>query len=140
MILGVVVSEQIDITTNKVAAYKLLGIQLVSSVAIALLLLIFLDKETAYSAILGGLAYILPNAYFVRYAFRGSEEQSPHRIVYWFYVGEAGKLVLTGVIFVICFTAVKPLDVIALFVMYILMIVINVAGLALNKYGLIKTF
>lgn len=133
-------SEQINITINKAAAYKLLGIQLAISVAIALLLLIFSGKAAAYSAILGGLAYILPNAYFVRCAFRGSVEQSPHKIVRWFYVGEAGKLVLTGVIFVMCFALVKPLHVIALFIAYILMIIINGAGLALNKYGIIKTF
>jgi ATP synthase protein I len=126
-------SEQTDIAINKAAAYQLAGIQLIFAIVITLLLFVFLGKVPAYSALLGGLAYILPNAYFVRCAFRGSGEQSPHKIVRWFYVGEAGKLILTGVIFAICFALVKPLHVITLFIAYILMIVINGAGLALNK-------
>lgn len=47
-----------------------------------------------------------------------------------FYIGEAVKLVLTGVIFALCFFLVKELHVGALFLTFIMMIVINLAGLA----------
>lgn len=126
---------QTDLSANKSAAYKLAGIQFVITILIALLIYILFSKITAYSVLLGGLAYILPNAYFVRFAFRGSGQQSPHTILRWFYIGEAGKLVLTGVIFAICFALIKPLNVIALFLTYILMMVVNLVGLELSRGG-----
>lgn len=119
------------ITINKSAAYKLLGIQLLTAVVITLLLLVFSGAETALSAFLGGLAYILPNAYFVRFAFRESGQQNPRKILYWFYVGEGGKLVLSGVIFALSFALVKSLHVIILFAVFIMMIFVNLAGCTL---------
>ena len=127
-----------EITTIKAAAYKLLGIELVISVVTALLLLVFYGDVPAYSGFLGGLAFILPNAYFVQYAFREKGPETPHAIVIKFYVGEAGKFILTAVIFALCFVLVEPLNVIALFVMYVLMYIINLAGLGLNNKVLIK--
>ena len=56
-------------------------------------------------------------------------------ILRWLYIGEAGKLVLTGVIFAICFTLVKPINVIALFIMYIFLIFVNLAGMVISKKG-----
>ena len=126
---------QTDISANKTAAYKLVGIQFVITILVALLIIIFFSTVTAYSVLLGGLAYILPNAYFIRFVFRGSGQQAPHTILRWFYLGEAGKLVLTGVIFAICFALIKPLNVIAIFVTYILMIIINLVGLEINRNG-----
>jgi ATP synthase protein I len=109
------------------------GIQFVITILVALLIFTLFTTVAAYSVLLGGFAYILPNAYFIRSAFRGSEQQTPHMILRWLYIGEAGKLVLTGVIFAICFALVKPINVIALFVMYILMIFVNLAGLEISK-------
>lgn len=126
---------QTDLSASKTAAFKLVGIQLVITILVALLIRILFSTVTAYSVLLGGVAYILPNAYLVRFAFRGSGQQTPHTILRWFYVGEAGKLVLTGVIFAICFALIKPLNVIALFATYILMIIVNLAGLEISSKG-----
>ena len=126
-------SVHTNIKINRITAYKLLGIELLISVVIALFLLIFYGGVPAYSALLGGLAYILPNAYFVRYAFKEGGQETPSTIVNKFYVGETGKIILTGVIFAMCFATVKPLNVILLFAMYVLMFIFNVAGLGLNK-------
>ena len=123
-------SKHTTITVNKSAAYKLLGMQLAITVVIALLLL-NTGVETARSAFLGGLTYILPNAYFVKFAFRESGQQTPGKILYWFYVGEAGKLVLAGVIFTLSFALVKSLHVFVFFAVFIGMIVVNLAGLTL---------
>ena len=131
-------NEDTNIKTNRITAYKLLGIELIISLFLAFLLQIFYGGVPAYSALLGGLAYILPNAYFVRYAFKESGQETPDTIVYKFYAGEAGKFILTGVIFAICFATVRPLNVILLFVTYILMLIVNQAGLGLNKKELIK--
>lgn len=121
------------ITINRTAAYKLLGIELVIAVVVALLLLFYSGVASAWSALMGGLIYILPNAYFTRSAFRGNERESPRNIVRWFYIGEAGKLVLTAVLFALCFVLVGSLHVKVLFMTYILMIIVNLAGLSVCR-------
>lgn len=118
-----------DITTSRSAAYKLLGIQLVIAVVVALLLRIYSGVGPAYSALMGGLIFILPNAYFTHCAFRGNVQKSPHLLVRLFYMGEAGKLVLTVVLFILGFVLLESLQVMILFMMYIAMIMINLAGL-----------
>lgn len=103
--------------------------QLVIAVIVSLLLLFYSGVASAWSALMGGLIFILPNAYFTRYAFMGKEQESPQLIVRRFYQGEAGKLALTAVMFVLCFVLVKSVQMVVLLSMYIAMIVINLAGL-----------
>ena len=126
-------SKQTAITTSRSAAYKLLGIELIISVVVALLLLLYAGAGTAGSALMGGLIYILPNAYFTRCAFRGNELESPHLIVRWFYMGEAGKFILTAVMFTLCFVWAGYLHVMVLFMMYIFMVMVNLIGLSLCR-------
>ena len=122
-----------DISVNRTTAYKLAGIQFVITILVASLLFFLFTTVSAYSVLIGGLAYILPNVYFVRLAFRSSEQQTPHMVLRWLYIGEAGKLVLTGAIFAVCFALVKPINVIALFIMYIFMLFVNLAGMGISK-------
>jgi ATP synthase protein I len=124
-------NAQTDISINKAAAYRLIGLQLVLTVLISSLLLVFISYAQAYSAFLGGMAYILPNAYFVRYAFMNAGREPPRLVLRQFYIGEAGKLVLTGLIFAACFLWVEPLHVMTLFMIYIAMIIIQMAGFVL---------
>ena len=128
----VAVSVRSHRTINKTVAYRLVGIQQLVTIALTLLLFVILGKIPAYSAFLGGLAYIVPNAYFVACAFRDmGQASSPEATVRWFYISEVGKLVLTGLIFALCFVLVEPLHVISLFVTYIMMMMINLTGLSL---------
>lgn len=122
--------KHFKITINQSAAYKLLWLQLAMTVVITLLLLIYTGMAQAGSALLGGLTFILPQAFFVKFAFRESDQRAPGRILYWLYAGEAGKLVLAGVMFALCFTLVKSLDAVVFFAIFIGMILINLAGLA----------
>ena len=119
------------IKTNKNAAYRLLGIEVAVTAIIVLLLLLFFTNMAALSAFLGGLAYIIPSAWFVRSAYKGNVEPTPQAILSRFYIGEAGKLFLTAVIFAMYFLLVRELNVAALFLTYIIMIVVNLAGLAM---------
>lgn len=123
-------SVKAGITANKIAAYKLLGIQTAITAVIALLLFLFFTTVAAWSALLGGFAYIIPNAWFIRSAYRSSGQPTPQAILSRFYLGEAGKLVLTGIIFALCFLTVEELHIGALFLTYIVMIIVNLAGLA----------
>ncbi len=52
------------------------------------------DKRFALSFFLGGIVYILPNLYFVHYAFRYRGAQAASLISSSFVWGEAGKLAL----------------------------------------------
>lgn len=79
-----------------------------------------LGMTAALSAVLGGLCSTVPNAYFVRQAFRYRGARSARLITYSFYRGEAGKLLLTAAAFTLVFTLVKPLNPIALFGAFIL--------------------
>ena len=95
--------------------------------------MLYTGVDTALSALIGGLIYILPNAYFVRFAFRESGRQTAGNILRWFYVGEAGKLVLAGVLFALSFALVKSLHAVVLFTVFIVMIFVNLAGLTLFR-------
>lgn len=79
----------------------------------------------AWSALLGGLCCAIPNAYFVRQAFRYHGARSARLIMRSFYRGEAGKLMLTAVAFMLVFTLVKPLHPLALFSAYMLVQMVN---------------
>jgi ATP synthase protein I len=103
---------------------RLVVTQLMLTVTVGIL---FLTKGTtsAYSALLGGLIFALPNAYFAQKAFAHSGARSAQLIVKSFYMGEAVKLILTAVLFTIVFVSVKPLDVMALFLTFFVILMSN---------------
>lgn len=78
-----------------------------------------------YSSVLGGLIFLLPNAYFARKAFRYAGARAARQIMSSFYQGEAGKLILCAVLFAMVFKWIKPLDVAALFLTFAIMLVMN---------------
>ena len=94
---------------------------------------------SAYSVLLGGVVYILPNISLVRCAFRKVESQTSQSMMNWFYLGEVLKILLTIGLFAMCFALVKPLHVPAVFAAYIVMMVVNLAGMALVKGNIEET-
>ncbi|AHA25221.1 ATP synthase I chain family protein [Pseudomonas aeruginosa] len=67
----------------------------------------------------------LPNCYFAYKAFRFSGARAAREIVRSFYAGEAGKLILTAVLFALTFAGVKPLMAPALFGVYLLTLMVS---------------
>jgi len=120
--------DQEENIKNKVAAYEVLAVETAITALITLLLKTSVDFVAAYSALIGGLAFILPNVLFARFAFKHSAKDSANLTVIRFYIGEAIKLALTAVIFVACFLMIGPLSVVALFATFILVLVINLIG------------
>ncbi len=120
-----------DNIKNKAAVYRILVVEAALTAVLAILLLINVDIVTAYSAALGGLAFVVPNASFARYVFRHSAAESASLAVRGFYIGEAVKIIATVLIFALCFILVKPLNVLALFATYIAMLAVNLIGLAM---------
>ncbi|OED46606.1 hypothetical protein ACH42_03745 [Endozoicomonas sp. (ex Bugula neritina AB1)] len=104
--------------------YRITVVQL----SISVLLFAVLQPKgntVSLSALLGGLCYTLPNAYFVWKAFQHSGARSARLIANSFYKGEAGKLLLTAAAFTLVFAIVKPLEPLALFGGFISVLVAN---------------
>lgn len=109
------------------------GLQIIVWLVVAAGLLL-VDWLTAYSALLGGFIALVPNAYFARWAFRYSGAQAAVAVAQSFYRGEAGKFVLTAVLFASVFALVKPLNAGSLFLMYMFMVALNwILALSLLK-------
>ena len=95
-------------------------------------------EVAGYSGFCGGLIAWLPNVYFTHKAFRFSGARAAQAIVRSFYAGEAGKLVLTAVLFALVFAGVRPLDALALFSVFLLTQLVNWFAPLLMKIRLIK--
>lgn len=83
------------------------------------------DRTAAYSALLGGLVCLIPNAYFAIYAFRYMGARSAGRIARAFFWGETGKFLLTFVGFGLIYLLVHPLNVLVLMATYIILVVVQ---------------
>ena len=79
----------------------------------------FWGALSAYSAVLGGLICLVPNALFARRVFAHRGATQARLVVRDFYVGEAMKLGLTAVSFGLVFGWVEPLSAPALFAGFI---------------------
>ena len=95
---------------------------------VAIILALGARIEIAISIVLGGMAFIIPNAYFIKYVFRHSAADSPHLAVRWFYVGEVIKILATVLIFTFSFLFVEKLNVPALILTYVSMLILNLLG------------
>ncbi len=122
-----------EIIRNRAAAFRLVYVQLIITVVITLLSYAFSGLVMAYSVILGGAVYILPNIYFVRSALKSVGSETPQSILSRFYFGEGQKFLLAMAMFALCFTLIKPLHVVSFFAAHILIMIINLAGLAISS-------
>ncbi|MCG7200299.1 F0F1 ATP synthase subunit I [Marinobacter pelagius] len=100
---------------------------LIESVILVIVSLAFLlrSQVAGYSALLGGLIFLLPHGYFALKAFRYSGARSAKKIMSSFYQGEAGKLILCAILFTMVFKWIQPLDIAALFLTFAIMLVTN---------------
>jgi len=126
-------SSNKEITKNRTAALRLVYVQLIVTVVIALLSYAYCGLIIAYSVFLGSIVYILPNIYFVRSALKYVESQTPQSILSRFYIGEGQKFLLAMAMFAICFALIKSLHAVSFFAAYILIMIINLAGLAISS-------
>ena len=74
----------------------------------------------SYSGLCGGLIAWLPKVDVAHKAFRFSGARAAQAIIRSFYAGEAGKLILTAVLFALTFAGVKPLSALAVFGVFVL--------------------
>jgi len=81
---------------------KILICQLLVIVTVFLGFAVVLGEDYARSSLLGGMAALIPNAYFGIKISR-LRNACPRQILNAFYVGEAGKLALTLAFFIVIF-------------------------------------
>ncbi|MBM7062690.1 F0F1 ATP synthase subunit I [Pseudomonas sp. UL073] len=110
---------------HRLPVFPVLLIQLVAVVLAVVLLWQWRGVVAGYSGLCGGLIAWLPNLYFAHKAFRFSGARAAQSIVRSFYAGEAGKLILTAVLFALTFVGVKPLEALALFGVFLLALAVN---------------
>jgi ATP synthase protein I len=84
-----------------------------------------LSIKISYSVLLGGIIQIVPQAYFSLLAFRYVGAKQAPKILSAIQKGEAGKLLLTALLFGLSFGLISPLDVPALFLAYGAMIIVQ---------------
>lgn len=90
---------------SKIAACRIVAVQLGVALLIAGALLALADRRSAYSALVGGLIGALPNFYLAARVFAPAASVSPQRLVQAFYAGSAVKILLSAALFVIAFIA-----------------------------------
>lgn len=121
---------------HRLPVFPVLLAQLIVLLLAALVSWQWLGSVAGYSALLGGLIAWLPNLYFAHKAFRFSGARAARDIVRSFYAGEAGKLILTFVLFALTFAGVKPLEAPALFGAYLLTLLVSwFAPLLITKFS-----
>lgn len=79
---------------------------------------LLLSWVAAYSALLGGLICVLPNAYLAERLTRTDGLTREQKIGRWMQ-GETGKIIQSGILFALVFAWVKPLDPPSLFLAFI---------------------
>ena len=115
--------------------YKVIVAQLAATTLIAAISLLVFGVTVAYSVLLGGLISALPNSYFVLQAFKYRGARNADKVVKSFIKGELVKIILTIVLFALCFTQVERLNEMALILGFILTHFVGVmmSGLISNR-------
>lgn len=98
---------------------RILRAELVMSVAVSAMALTH-GTEAAYSAFLGGLACLIPDAYFALRVFGRSGVRAPERMAGLMLRAEIAKLVLSVCLLGFIFVFIKNLNVLALVLGYAL--------------------
>jgi ATP synthase protein I len=88
-------------------AYGLVLAQLILTVAVALVSLVFWSRNAALSAAIGGGVGVVANLVLALVAFRRKEGQTLAQMVSAFYVGEAAKFGVTIVLFVVVLATLR---------------------------------
>ena len=119
-----------EIIRNRAIVSKLLVFETITVMLTGFIVFIFSSLEFTYSVILGGFAYILPNAIFAKLSLKISATNSSN-ILIWFYVGEAIKIVTTIVFFMLSFLLVEMLNFGLMILTYGLVLLVNLIGLSI---------
>ncbi len=119
-----------EIIRNRAIVSKLLIFEMITVMLTGFIVFILSSLEFTYSVILGGFAYILPNAIFAKLSLKISATNSSN-ILIWFYVGEAVKIATTIVFFALSFLLFEMLNFGLMILTYGLVLLVNLIGLSI---------
>jgi ATP synthase protein I len=110
-------------------------LQLVVGVALAALLWGLAGGVAGYSALLGSLTCVIPNAFLATRIVLARRDPGARALIRAAWTGELGKLALTVLMFSIVFVTVRPLAAGSLFAGFIVAQLVTFAGLLLRDAG-----
>jgi len=113
--------------------FRVLLVQASVAAVLVVICAVTLGVVAAYSVLLGSLIALLANVYFTYKAFKYFGARSVPAIIQSFWAGQVGKMFITAALFALVFIAVKPLNVVLLFVGYILIQLTSVVSLFFSK-------
>ena len=99
--------------------------QMAITIVISLLFYGLSGKIAAYSSLIGGVIFTLPQLYFGFKAFLYAGAHAIQNVVVNFYKGESTKILVIAVSFALVFTFVKPIDYFALYLTFITVLFAN---------------
>ncbi len=108
------VEERSTASAGKPVATILLG-QLGLSVVLALLFWGIGGRIAGFSALLGGLTCVIPNAFLALRLLVPRRDPGARGLLRAAYIGELGKIALTVLMFSLVFTLVRPIAAVPLF-------------------------
>ena len=123
--------ELVPTSSGSVVGRVLLA-QLGLSVVLAALFWGMKGTVSGYSALLGGLTCVIPNAFLALRLVVPRRDPGPGALVRAAYIGETGKLALTVIMFTIVFSLVRPLAAGALFAGFIAAQLVTLSGLLMK--------
>jgi ATP synthase protein I len=85
-------------------------VQLCVSFVVAAVLWAWMGEVAGASALLGGAAVVVPNAFLAARLLQPSRDESAEAMMRAAWVGEMGKLLLTAVLFGVIFGVVRPIE------------------------------
>ncbi len=93
--------SKLALSKTRATIYQWFVVQMVVVILVGALFAIFSSKNSFFTVLLGGLVCALPQQLFARWflgSYRASQAKS---IIRNFYLGEIGKLVFTGLLFIL---------------------------------------
>ncbi|MEE8427325.1 MAG: ATP synthase subunit I [Woeseiaceae bacterium] len=114
---------------------RVLALQIGIGVVLAALLWATYGRVAGYSVLLGSMICVIPNAFLALRLAVPRRDPGAHALIRAAYMGEAGKLALTVLMFGIVFVAVRPLAAAPLFAGFIAAQLGTFAGLLMRDAG-----
>ncbi|MBU2678631.1 MAG: ATP synthase subunit I [Gammaproteobacteria bacterium] len=130
MDVAFLVPEACDI---KSVMLKVLVAQIGVGAALAVVLGSIYGDVVGYSALLGSLVCVIPNAFLALRLAVSRRDAGAEALVRAAYLGELGKLALTVLFFSLVFVLVRPLSAAALFAGFIVTQMMTLAGLLMRR-------
>ena len=119
-------------TRDSVVIVKVLVWQLLVGASLAAVLWGMQGTVVGYSALLGNLTAVVPNAFLALRLLAPRRDPGAKGLVRAAYVGEIGKLALTVLFFSLVFVLVRPLSAAALFAGFIVTQLVTFSGLLMR--------